>query len=201
VKGLARGRKAAILAAVCVAVVFTFSIVSPAVGGPSIAKVAKSAKKALSTAKKANSRASKAARAATTAQSTANTAQSTAATAQNTANAAAARGQITVVHSARVPYGPTTIVESATAFCPAGQRAVGGGGINIADQELAASMALSDRSGWAVIGVDLTDSGGEYIEAQALCAPGGVAVAASRSRALARVKALAAAIKRQVDDR
>lgn len=102
-----------------------------------------------------------------------------------------ALGQITIVNSAQVPYGPSDVVQTAVAFCPAGQRVISGGGANIADEQLAATEATGDRSGWYVIGVDLTDNGGEYIQAQALCAPTGQAVAASRRNVRTEVAAKA----------
>jgi hypothetical protein len=97
-------------------------------------------------------------------------------------------GQLTLVKSAQVPYGPSEVAKAAIAFCPAGQRAVSGGGINIGDEELAATQPTDDRSGWTVIGVDLIENGGEYVQATALCAPTNVAVAGS-SRARARAHA------------
>lgn len=104
-------------------------------------------------------------------------------------------GQITVVRSPQVAYGPSDIVQIAIAFCPAGQRVISGGGVNIADEELAMTEAASDRSSWAVIGVDLTADGGEYVQAQALCAPAGQAVAASRRNIRAEVGAKAQRIE------
>jgi hypothetical protein len=157
------------------------SVVSPALGGPSLGSVAKTAKKALKTANKANSRAL--------------SAQEDAGDALDRADDAMQRGQITVVTSAPVGYGPTDIVQTAIAYCPAGQRAVGGGGANIGDEELAASVATVNRSGWGVIGVDLVDNGGEYVQAQALCAPSGQAVAANRSAARAQMSRLARRIE------
>jgi hypothetical protein len=93
-----------------------------------------------------------------------------------------ALGQITVVESPRVPYGPTDVAQLAIAFCPAGQRVISGGGVNIGDEQLGMSEAANDRSAWGVIGIDVVDNGGEYVQAQALCAPSGSAVAASRSK-------------------
>jgi hypothetical protein len=87
-------------------------------------------------------------------------------------------GGSNLVSSAQVPYGPSDLVMTAIAFCPAGQRVISGGGVNIGDEQLAISMPTSDRSGWAVAGVDLVDNGGEYVQAQAICAPAGQAVAA-----------------------
>ena len=73
---------------------------------------------------------------------------------------------ITVVRGPQVLFGPTDIVKAATAFCPAGQRVVSGGGASITDEELAVSEATSDRSGWFVIGVDEFDGSGEYVQAR-----------------------------------
>jgi hypothetical protein len=106
-----------------------------------------------------------------------------------------ALGGITVVYSGEVPYGPTDVVQSAIAFCPAGQRVVSGGGTNLADEQIAATEALSNRTGWFVIGVDLVANGGETIEAQALCAPTGRAVAA---RSSARARSQVARMETQV---
>src|SRR4051794_4491841 len=93
-------------------------------------------------------------------------------------------GGVTLVNSAQISFG-IDVVKGATAFCPAGQRVVSGGGVSISDQQLAASEATSDRTGWFVIGVDEYDNGGEYVQAQALCAPAGVAVASSAGHARA----------------
>jgi hypothetical protein len=104
-------------------------------------------------------------------------------------------GQITVVKSAQEPFG-TDVVRAAVAFCPTGSRVVSGGGISISDQEIAATEATDDRAAWFVIGIDETDNGGEYVQAQALCAPAGLAIAAtSKSRVRAQVAKLEAKIK------
>jgi hypothetical protein len=110
-----------------------------------------------------------------------------------------ALGQITVVQSAQVPFGPSDLVQSATAFCPAGQRAVSGGGVSVSDEQLAATQSAAGRLGWTVIGVDLVDNGGEYVQAQALCAPQNQAVAARLNRAKVRrqVVKLEARVKAQ----
>ena len=100
---------------------------------------------------------------------------------------------ITVVTSAQVPFLSTDIVKSATAFCPAGQKVISGGGASVSDEQIAVTEATSDRTGWFVIGIDLADNGGEYVQAQALCAASGKAVAAaapSRAKARAEVAAL-----------
>lgn len=98
-------------------------------------------------------------------------------------------GQLTVVDSPQTYFG-VDAVKSATAFCPPGQRAVSGGGVSVSDEQLAASEPVNDRSGWYVIGVDLSDNGGEYVQARVVCAPTGKAVAAaapSRTKALAEI--------------
>jgi hypothetical protein len=95
-------------------------------------------------------------------------------------------------------YGASDVVKTAVAFCPAGQRVISGGGANVADEQIAATEALSDRSGWFVIGVDLVDNGGEYVQAQALCAPANQAVAASRRDARAEVADRVAEVKRHL---
>jgi hypothetical protein len=104
-----------------------------------------------------------------------------------------ALGALTVVSSPQTAFLSTDVVKAATAYCPAGQRVVSGGGVSISDEQIAASEALADRTGWFVIGIDLADDGGEYVQAQALCAPTGMAVAArapSRARDTAKVAAL-----------
>ena len=87
-------------------------------------------------------------------------------------------GQSTLVRSAEVPFGPD-VVKSAIAFCPAGHRVVSGGGVSISDEQVAASVPTLSRDGWGVIGVDEIDNGGEYVQAYAICAPAGQAMAAS----------------------
>ncbi len=94
-------------------------------------------------------------------------------------------GQITVVASERVLFNGEN-VQSAVALCPSGSKVVSGGGISISDQQLAASATTEERSGWGVVGIDLISDPGDYVQAQALCAPTGGAVAASdKSQALA----------------
>jgi hypothetical protein len=114
-----------------------------------------------------------------------------------------ALGQITVVFSPEVPFAgsPTPGIQSAIAFCPSGQRVVSGGGISLSDEQLAATEALDDRTGWFVIGIDLSPAGNEVIQAQALCAPTGQAVAArsTRSRARREVARMAARVEAQLE--
>jgi len=106
-------------------------------------------------------------------------------------------GQVTTVSSAQVPYG-ADFAQTAIAYCPAGQRVISGGGANIADEQLAASIPAGARIGWGVIGVDLTDNGGEYVQAYALCAPAGQAVAARAPVSRAEVRRHFAELEVQV---
>jgi hypothetical protein len=107
-------------------------------------------------------------------------------------------GQVTTVSSAQVAYGPSDTVQSAIAYCPAGQRVISGGGVNVADEQLGASIPAGARIGWGVIGVDLTDNGGEYVQAYALCAPAGQAVAAKAPVSRAEVRRHFAELEAQV---
>ena len=174
---MSKSRLAAVLS--CAALLL-LSLASPALGGPSLSSVVKTAKKALSTAKKADSRARGA-------RSRAESAYGLATQANTNASTAMQRGQITLVRSPQVPFSSTSVVQSAQAFCPAGQKVISGGGVAIADQELAASDTNDSRTGWFVMGIDEVDNGGEYVQATALCAPSGQAVAASRGKARAEV--------------
>jgi hypothetical protein len=174
--------------AACVAAVL--AIASPAVGGPSIANVSKVAKKALTTGKKADKNAR-------SARSRANQAYGLASQANSMATTAVQRGQITQVQSAQVPFGPSDLVQSAVATCPAGQHVISGGGFSLTDEELAATEPVGS-TGWGVIGVDLVDDGGEYIQAYALCAPAGVAVAAGRDTSRTEFAAKVVALRKQV---
>jgi hypothetical protein len=96
-------------------------------------------------------------------------------------------GQLTVVYSPEMLF-TTSTAQEAIAFCPSGQRVVSGGGFSASDEQIAATEALDDRSGWVVIGVDLVDDPAldEAVQAQALCAPTGQAVAARSTRSRAR---------------
>jgi hypothetical protein len=96
-------------------------------------------------------------------------------------------GQMTTVASPQAFFGPTDLVMAAIAFCPAGQRVVSGGGASVTDEQLAITAPTDGRTGWFVVGVDLIDDGGEYVQATANCAPAGAAVAArAASRAAER---------------
>jgi GT2 family glycosyltransferase len=91
---------------------------------------------------------------------------------------------------------PSGKVEGTTAFCPAGTRAISGGGYaGIA--KIGVSEAETNRAGWFVItNNDTTIT--THLQAEVLCAPAGSAVAASHRgptmrQALAQVRAEVAA--------
>jgi hypothetical protein len=85
---------------------------------------------------------------------------------------------LTPVTSAQVAFG-SSVVQSAVATCPPGQRVVSGGGASVSDEQIGINAPLADRSGWLVAGVDFIDNGGEYVQAYALCGPANVATLAS----------------------
>jgi hypothetical protein len=92
-------------------------------------------------------------------------------------------GQITYVRSPRV-YWNGTYAQSVIVNCPAGQRAISGGGVSISDSGLVASDTAASRGGWFVVGgMSYTGNTTGYVEAFAACAPAGTAVAASADRA------------------
>lgn len=96
-------------------------------------------------------------------------------------------GAVHVVSSGRVLYRTDATGQAAVARCPAGTRAMSGGGINLADGELFASMPLPHRRGWYVIGVDdPSDGGTEYVEAVALCSTATQTIANARTDASLR---------------
>jgi hypothetical protein len=180
------------LAVLAAGAILTLSIVSPALGGPSIGSVAKTAKKALSTGKKALSSARAADRRARNAGSVARGAEQRAAgaaglaaTANGKADQALARpvvtagGITTVTGSAPIPAGT---FEVAVAICPPGQRVISGGGTVItAGGGLWADLASDDRAAWFAGGEDLGGIGGT-VTAYAHCVPGGQAAAAGNRR-------------------
>ena len=88
-------------------------------------------------------------------------------------------GGLTPVTSAQVSFAgqyATTV----TAYCPAGQRVVSGGGASISLSGIAASQANVTRTGWFVVGGTNDPSvANQYVQAYAQCAPANVAVAAS----------------------
>src|SRR3954454_16165641 len=92
-------------------------------------------------------------------------------------------GQAQIVLGPKVSFTDPSGVQSATAFCPAGQRAISGGGASISSEQIAVTAPTSDRSGWFIIGIDYSGSGSAYVQAEAVCAPTGKAVAASVTRA------------------
>jgi hypothetical protein len=109
---------------------------------------------------------------------------------------------LNVVTSQQVQFG-SNVAQVATAFCPPGQKVVSGGGVSVSDEQLAATEPTSDRSGWFVIGLDATEDGGEYVQAQALCAGSGKAVAAStpaaaHKRVMEQLAARLAQIRAQI---
>jgi Alanine-zipper, major outer membrane lipoprotein len=175
--------------AVC-AVLLAMSLVSPALGGPSIGSVAKQAKKALKAAKKAKRSAASAKRTANSARNTANSARNTANSAQTTATAAnskadqalsrpvvTAGGITTVTSGAEIPAGSFEIT---AAVCPTGQRAISGGVVSISGQGgVWAHHASEDRTAWIGGGEDLAGTGGN-LTVSAYCVPAGQATIARR---------------------
>ncbi len=162
------------------------SPISPALGGPSIASIGKTAKKALRTASQAKSSAGKARSAATSAGDTAESALSTANAANGKADQALARpvvtlSGITVVRaSAAIPPNDSN---SVAATCPAGQRVVSGGAVSVSGLGGTwLDVASENRQAWLAGGEDLSGSGGE-VTAEAYCTAGGQAVA-SRARSV-----------------
>jgi hypothetical protein len=186
-------RRTAIAAVLACAMLLAVSIVSPAFGGPSIGSIAKTAKKALKTGKSANRTATAANRTANGAKSTANAAHSLAGSANGKADQALARpvvtpGGITLAKSA-VSSVPPGSVGSAIAFCPAGHRAISGGGFfnTGAGDGILASRANDDRTSWFVLGLSTSSITGT-IEAYAYCTPAGTAVTAGNTRARTRAE-------------
>ena len=104
-------------------------------------------------------------------------------------------GQAHYVQSGQVPFGDE-VVQSATVFCPAGEKVLGGGGAVVGDT-MNVTTSTGDRAGWGVIGIDLTFEGGEYVQATAICAPTGRAVVSgSRARGRAKIERMAEKIGR-----
>jgi hypothetical protein len=101
------------------------------------------------------------------------------------------------VSSAEVPFGGG-YAQTVTANCPAGQRVVSGGGVSISIGGLSASQANASRTGWFVVGGTTSPgTANQYVQAYALCAPAGVAVASSAG-SKAKDKAQIARIVAQV---
>jgi hypothetical protein len=171
---------------VIASMLFAASFAVPAMGGPSLGKVYTTAKKALRTAKQAKRSASTANSRALTAQGRASTAQSRADSAYALAGQANARVQITVVRSAEVTVAPST-AGGAEAICPSGQRVISGGGAFVSGADaMSITDTTNDRSRWYVIGYNSAPINAT-VEATALCAPSGQAVAANRGAARAEV--------------
>lgn len=177
------------IAILCLSVVLVLGLVSPALGGPSIASIGKTAKKALRTANQAKGSAGKANSAATLAGDDAATALSTANTANGKADQALARPVVTLsgITVARATVAiPPNDSNVAAAVCPAGQRVVSGGAATTSPQGGNwLSVASEDRRAWLAGGEDLSGSGGE-VTAEAYCASTGQAVASTVDRASIR---------------
>lgn len=161
------------------------SIVSPAVGGPSVSTVAKQATKALKLGKGATRKANAAAKSARSARSAASAAQTTANTAAGKAEQALARPVITtgaittVTNTASVPAGETAVI---TAVCPGGQRVIAGGVVS--DVSVGGTwidVASTNRAGWIGGAEDLPGGTGGTLTVEAYCAPTGQATAASQA--------------------
>jgi hypothetical protein len=161
-------------AIVACAALLVISVVSPAIGGPSIGSVAKTAKKALRTGKQAKRAASNAVSIATTASGKAD---------QALARPAVTAGGITPVGVATTI--PPTGFNAAAAICPGGQRVVSGGVVtNTGGGGTWADLASDDRTAWLGGGEDLSGTGGD-LTVIAYCVPAG-AVVASTDRAKIR---------------
>jgi hypothetical protein len=169
-------------AIVACAALLALTLVSPAVGGPSLGSIAKTAKKALATGKQAK-------HAAASAKRTANSAGATANAANGKADQALARPVVT-------PAGITTVAASvaiapssfnaAAATCPAGQRVISGGVITDSSAGGTwADVASADRTAWLGGGEDLGGGGGT-LAVFAYCVPAGAASIATVDRAAIR---------------
>ena len=103
--------------------------------------------------------------------------------------------QVTKISSGNVYFTSSSYAQSAIAYCPAGQRVVSGGGASISGSGLAASEPNADRTGWFVVGGSSYYSTTQYVEATAICAASGAAVASSvgnHAADAAKLKALVA---------
>jgi hypothetical protein len=161
------------------------TIISPAIGGPNVLKLAK-----------------KALNAATSAQKTAKAASATANQALGRASQAPTVAGITVA------LGPDNAVApggagSSIAFCPAGQRVISGGGHFITGQGngMSSSQANNDRSAWFVVGGNTAVISGD-VQAVAYCAGAGQAVASrGHTAAKQQVAAEVARVQAQLNSR
>jgi hypothetical protein len=180
------------LAVTACAVLLVVSIVSPAVGGPSVSKVAKKASKALKLAKSATGKADSAIRNAQSARSAALVAQARADDANRKSDQAMARpvvtvgGITTVKNTAPVAPASTAVISAA---CPAGQRVISGGVVS--DVSVGGTwidVATEGRTGWIGAAEDLPGGSGGTLTVEAYCAPAGQATAASRTAVLRKIK-------------
>jgi hypothetical protein len=106
------------------------------------------------------------------------------------------------VTSAQVSFTPDSYAQTVTAFCPAGQRVVSGGGASISFEGLSASQANASRTGWFVVGAtDDPTFPGQFVQAYAICAPANSAVAArvGKAKNTAKDKAQIARVVTAVD--
>lgn len=183
-------RKITLAIAAC-AVLLAVSVVSPALGGPSIGKVAKQAKKALKLGKKATRKANGAARSAKAARNAASAAQGTANAANSKADQALARPVVTIGGITRVTNAvavPGNDVAVASAVCPSGQRTVAGGVVSAVPLGGTwLDIASEDRTAW-IGGAENLDTDPGTLTVDAYCAPAGQATAASRTRVLRKIR-------------
>ena len=173
------------------------TVVSPAVGGPSIASVTETAKNALKTAKQAKRSTATVRRklgrvksAASSARSTATRALQNAGTANTKADQALARPVVTVqgitvvTQTAAIPPGS---FNSVAAVCPPGQRVISGGAVTTSDQGGNwLNAASEDRLAWLAGGEDIGGGLDSKVTAEAYCAPAGQAVASGNAHARVR---------------
>jgi hypothetical protein len=164
-------------------------MVSPALGGPSLKSVGKTAKKALSVGHGAQRAAESAQRTADDTKARLGQASVIAAAANGKADQALARpvgtlSGITVVSAtATIPPNGSN---SVAAVCPAGRRVISGGAATTSAQGGNwLSIASDDRQAWLAGGEDLSGSGGD-VTAEAYCASTGQAAASRIDRAAIR---------------
>lgn len=193
------------LAVTACALLLTVSIVSPAIGGPSVSKVAKQAKKALKLSKGATRKASGAARKANGATRNAKAAGNAAGAAQSTANTANSKADQAlarpVVTTGGITKATNTVAvagssaEVAAAVCPAGQRVISGGVVSdVPVGGTWADVASEDRTGW-IGGAENLDTEAGELTVEAYCAPAGRATIASRTAVRRKINREVAAYK------
>jgi hypothetical protein len=178
-------RKLRVVFAFACAAFMAMAVVAPALGGPSITAIGKTAKKALSVGRHAQRSAADAQRAADGANARIGPVSSAAAAANSKADQALARPVVTlsgltvVSASAAIPPNDNN---SVAAVCPAGQRVISGGAATTSPQGGTwLSIASSDRQAWLAGGEDLSGSGGD-VTAEAYCTGTGQAAASKISR-------------------